>query len=167
MRDDTADSHKPILAAGLFIGLFCGLWAFVMGFTGWYKHPVLTNAFWAVVIIEIIGLSWGLRQTAKQGRGWASQVVAGAFMAVIGGVIVMICSLLITTVFFPEYFSETERLIRTVLEQQGKSQAEISAAIESRRAVATPMTQALAAFMGTLVTGVVASALFALVIRRR
>lgn len=158
---------NPILAAGLFIGIFCGLWTFVMGFTGWYKHPVLVNAFWAVFVIEIIGLIWGLRQTARQGRGWSGQLVAGAMMSVIGGIIVLIASLIFTTAFFPEYFSEIERAGRTLMQQQGRSEAEIAAAVESSRTMATPMSQALAAFMGTFVTGVIASAAIAAVIRRR
>jgi hypothetical protein len=32
---------NPILSTGLLIGLLCGAWTFVMGFTGWYKDPVL------------------------------------------------------------------------------------------------------------------------------
>jgi uncharacterized protein DUF4199 len=158
---------NPILAAGLFIGVFCGLWTFVMGMTGWYKHPVLMNAFWFVVVIEIVGLVWGLRQTAKQGRGWAGQVVAGTLMAVIGGVIVTICSLVFTTIAFPDYFREAERMGREVMQRQGRSQAEIAAAIDATRSMATPMTQALAGFVGTVVTGAIASSALAVVIRAR
>jgi len=42
------------------------LWTLVMGVTGWYKHPVLLNMFWVVVLIEIGVLVWGLRQTAAR-----------------------------------------------------------------------------------------------------
>ncbi len=28
---------NPILSAGILIGVLCGLWTFLMGFTGWYK----------------------------------------------------------------------------------------------------------------------------------
>jgi hypothetical protein len=30
---------NPILSAGLLIGVLCGVWMFVMGFTGWYRDP--------------------------------------------------------------------------------------------------------------------------------
>jgi hypothetical protein len=158
---------NPILAAGLLIGVFVGLWTFVMGFTGWYKDPVMMSAFWVVVLIELIGLVWGLRQTARQGRGYASQVVAGTFMSVIAGVIVIARSLLFTTVFFPEYFSEIERMGVEVMQKQGKTPAEIDAAVESTRSTATPMAQAMAGFTGTLITGIVASAAIAVVIRAK
>lgn len=158
---------NPILAAGLLIGVFCGLWTFVMGFTGWYKDPVMMNAFFAVIVIEVLGLVWGLRQTAQQGRGWASQLLAGTFMAVIAGIVIMGSSLLFTTVVFPEYFTEIEAMGRQVMQQQGKSETEIAAALDASRPMATPMAQALAGFTGTLITGIVASAAIAVVVRAK
>jgi hypothetical protein len=158
---------NPIVAAGLMIGLFCGLWTFVMGFTGWYKDPVMMNAFWGVVLIELFGLVWGLRQTARQGRGWAGQLLAGSLMSLIAGVIVIGSSLLFTTVFFPNYFAEIEQMGLEVLRQQGMSEADIARALETNRAMATPMAQALAGFTGTLVVGIVASAAIGLVIRAK
>jgi hypothetical protein len=160
----------PILAGGLFIGVFCGLWTFVMGYTGWYKDPAMMNAFFAVIVIEVIGLIWGLRQTARQGRGWAGQVAAGTIMSVIGGVIIIASSLLFTTLLFPNYFVEIEEMGRRVMEQQGKSAAEIDAALQRSRAMATPMRQAMAGFLGTVITGIVVSAMIATtfaVFRRR
>jgi hypothetical protein len=158
---------NPILGAGLLIGLFCGLWTFVMGLTGWYKDPAMLNAFWVVVLIELFGLVWGLRQTARQGRGWAGQFAAGSVMSLIAGLIIIGSSLLFTTVFFPDYFIDIEQMGEQVLRQQGRSEVEIAQALEANRAMATPMAQALAGFTGTLVTGIVASAAIALVIRAR
>ncbi len=158
---------NPILAAGLLIGVFCGLWTFVMGFTGWYKDPVMMRAFYVVILIHFGGLVWGLRQTARQGRGWASQVLAGTFMSVIAGVIVLGSSLLFTTVFFPEFFSELERIGRVTMQRQGSTEAEIAAALERSRTWATPMTYAFAGLVTTLFIGIVESSAIALVIRAR
>ena len=58
---------NPIPAAGLLIGVLCGMWTFVMGFTGWYKDPSKAAAFFVVIVIEVAGLIWGLRQTASAG----------------------------------------------------------------------------------------------------
>lgn len=158
---------NPIVAAGLLIGVFCGLWTFVMGLTGWYKDPVMMNAFWGVVLIQLFGLIWGLRQTARQGRGWAQQVAAGTMMSLGAGAVIVVSSLLVTTVFFPEYFSEIERMGHEVMKRQGRPQAEIEQALASSRELASPVRQAMAGFTSTLTTGIVASAAIALVIRAK
>lgn len=158
---------SPILSAGLLIGVLCAVWTFVMGFTGWYKDPAMLNAFFVVIAIEIGGLIWGLLRTAAQGRGYGAQVVAGTLMSVIAGVIVVCSSLLFTLVAFPNYFQEVEAAQRQVLQAQGKTPAEIDAAVGTNSAAATPMGQAMAGFIGTLVTGILASALIAIVVRRR
>jgi hypothetical protein len=147
--------------------VFCGLWTFIMGFTGWYKDPVMMNAFFVVVAVEVFGLVWGLRQTAGQGRGWASQVLAGTFISIIAGIVIIGSSLLFTTVFFPNYFADIEQMGREVMQRQGKTEIEIAEALATSRPMATPMAQALAGFTGTLITGIVASAAIAVVIRAR
>ena len=139
---------NPILSAGLLIGLLCGAWTFVMGFTGWYKDPAFGNGLFigVAMIIEIVGLRWGLRKTAALGRGYGGQILAGTMMAVVAGVIIVAASLLATTVVFPNYY------------------ADVNPATE---ASATPMAQAMSGFMGTLVTGIVASAIIGIFVRHR
>ena len=158
---------SPILSAGLLIGILCAVWTFVMGFTGWYKDPAMLNAFFVVIAIEIGGLIWGLLRTAAEGRGYGAQVLAGTMMSVIAGIIVVCASLLFTLVAFPDYFKEIEAAQRQVLEAQGRTAAEIEAAVRGNSPAATPMRQAMAGFMGTLVTGILASAIIAIVVRRR
>jgi hypothetical protein len=158
---------NPILSAGVLIGVLCGIWTFVMGLTGWYKDPALMNVFFVVIALEVGGLIWGLRQTAAQGRGYGAQILAGTMMAIVAGVIIVATSLLFTTVLFPTYFSDVEQTYRAVLQQQGKSEADIVAAIQANAASATPMAQAMRGFMGTLVTGIVASAVIALFVKSR
>jgi len=157
----------PILSAGLAIGVLCAMWTFVMGFTGWYKDPVMLRLFFVVIAIEIGGLFWGLRRTAQEGRTYGGQVVAGTLMAVIAGVIVICSSLLFTMVAFPEYFTELEAVQRQTLAAQGKSAAEIEQSIAAGRVSATPMANAMGGFIGTLVTGILVSAVLAIWIRGR
>ena len=158
---------NPILSAGLLIGVLCSVWTFVMGFTGWYKDPALANVFFVVILIEIGGLIWGLRRTAAQGRAYGGQILAGTMMAVVAGVIIIASSLVFTTIVFPDYFNEVERTYRATLQQQGKSEADIEAAVRASAASGTPMAQAMSGFVGTLVTGIVASAVIAIFVRRR
>jgi hypothetical protein len=158
---------NPILSAGLLIGVLCGVWTFVVGFTGWYKDPVLLNLFFFVIVIEIAGLFWGLRKTAAQGRNYGAQILAGTMMAIVAGVIIVGSSLLFTTLVFPTYFTDLEQMYRTTLRQQGKSDTDITAAIQANAASMTPMAQAMSGFIGTLVTGIVASAVIAIFVRAK
>jgi hypothetical protein len=158
---------NPIPAAGLLIGVLCGLWTFVMGFTGWYKDPSKAAAFFVVILIEVGGLIWGLRRTAAQGRTYSGQVVAGTLMAIIAGVVIIGASMLFTTVAFPDYFRELEAGYRNMLESQGKTQAEISSEIAAWSAGQTPLRQAMNGFIGTFVTGVVVTAIVSVWVRAR
>jgi hypothetical protein len=158
---------NPILSAGLLIGLLCSVWIFVMGFTGWYRDPALANLFFVVIAIEIGGLIWGLRKTAKQGRAYGGQILAGAMMAIVAGVIIIASSLVFTTIVFPNSIAEVEQMYRARLQQQGRSESEITAAIQGTAASRTPMAQAESGLVGTFVTGIVASALIAIFVRRR
>ena len=133
----------PILSAGLLIGALCAVWTFVMGFTGWYRDATMAWAFFLVVAIEIAGLIWGLKRTAAEERTYRAQVVAGTLMSVVAGVIIIASSLVFTTVVFPEYFEE----------------------LGANATSTTPMGQALDGFIGTLVTGILASAVIAIWVR--
>lgn len=159
---------SPTVVAGLLLGVLCGLWTFVMGFTGWYKDPGKTSAFFVVILIEVAVLIWGLSRTAaKEGRTYSGQVVAGTQISIIGGVVIIGFSLLFTTVFFPEYFTEMQTVYRGILQQEGKSEAEIAAAIAEWSAGQSPVRQAFYGFIGTFVTGVVVSAVLAIWVRAR
>ncbi len=157
----------PILAAGLLIGVLCGAWTFVMGFTGWYKDPVMLNVFFVVILFEIGGLVWGLRKTALEGRTYGGQIVAGTQMTVIAGLIIMAFSLVFTMVVFPGYFTDLQDAYREILRRQGKTEAEIAQAIGESIAGQTPMGQAVQGFVGTLITGIVSSAVIAIWVRAK
>ena len=157
----------PILAGGLTIGVLCGLWIFVMGFTGWYKDPVRLNLFFLVVVIEIAGLIWTLKRTAAQGRTYSGQVVAGTLTAIVAGLVVIVFSLLFTTVAFPQYFDELNAIQREMLAKQGMPEDQIEAAIRAAAPMQTPLINALMGFVGTFMTGVIASAIIAVWVRAR
>lgn len=134
---------NPILKTGVVIGVLCAVWVFVFGFAGWYKDPSMRWMFFLVVLIEIAGLEWGLRQTARDGRTYLGQIVAGTMIAVVAGVIVIAASLVFTMAVFPDALD----------------------AVQATEPAATPMSQALDGFLGTLVTGILASA--AIAVRHR
>ena len=138
---------NPVLGTGLLIGVLCGIWMLVTGYSGWYRDPQMRNLFFLVVVIEVAGLFWGLRRTAAEGRSYGGQIVAGTMMSVIAGVVIIVFSLLFTTVLFPGYFADMQEAFQ--------------------RTGATPMGEALQGFMGTLITGIVASAVIGLFVRSK
>jgi Protein of unknown function (DUF4199) len=158
---------NPILGAGLMIGALCGIWMFLTGFAGWYKDPAMANAFYLVIAIEIGGLIWGLRKTAVEGRTYGGQIVAGTLMAIVAGVIIVVSSLVFTMAAFPDYFQAREAMQRSALQAQGRSDAEIVRALSDQQAAHTPMSEAMSGFVGTLITGILASAVIAAWVRAR
>jgi hypothetical protein len=88
-------------------------------------------------------------------------------MAIVAGVIVIGSSVLFTTVLFPNYPQELEQMYRATLQGQGRSDADIAAAVQANAASWTPMAQAMSGFLGTLVTGIVSSAAIGYFVRKR
>jgi uncharacterized membrane protein len=154
------------IRTGLFIGISVVLWTFVMGFTGWYRHPTLLNLFWLVLPIQIVLLVVGLRSSAAE-NGYGKQVVSGTLSSILAAVLIFCGSLLFTTVVFPSYFEEIRAVHTSMLEQAGKSPEEVRAQVEAMAATQTPFLQALFGAIGTIVTGLVASLVIAAFVRRR
>jgi hypothetical protein len=144
------------IRGGVVLGLLVTFWTYFMGFTGWYKHPVLLLAFWLVVPAQIAVLIWSLGQTADRQGYWA-QVGLGVLISALGGAIIFCSSLLFTTVVFPHSIREMQTLQENALRQSGRSQAEVRRMIEAAARDATPMAQALSGFLGALFTGLLAS----------
>lgn len=142
--------------SGIVLGVAVVAWTFIMGITGWYKHPTLLNLFWVVILIQIIIMAWALKGTAP-GSTYGSQVKAGTVMSLIGGVIIFCGSMLFTAVVYPNYFEELRTVGQEVLRSQGKSDAEVTAVLEAQAPMQTSFWQALFGFIGTFVTGVVVS----------
>jgi hypothetical protein len=149
---------NTITKAGALLGALVTAWTFVMGFTGWYKHPVLLNLFWVVMPIQIALLIWALRKTAAEGRRYGGQLAAGTLISLIGGVFIFFGSLAFTMLVFPNYFGELAAIQEEMLRIAGKSEAEIQRLMEMAARTSTPVIQAAFGLIGTVVTGIVCSA---------
>jgi hypothetical protein len=144
------------LKTGLLMALGCGAWTYVIGFTGWYTHPVLVHAFWVVILIEVGLLIWGLRQTAAVQK-YGGQVLTGTLMSAIAAPILVANSFLFTGVVFPNYNSDLRAAHTQMLQAAGKTPAEITALVEEMAQSHTPAIQAISGGVATVLTGVVAS----------
>lgn len=158
---------KSIIKTGVVIGLSCMAWQLVMGLTGWYLDPVLLNLFWIVIAIQIGVMVWGMRMTAAEGRTYGGQVAAGTLMAVFGGVIIFLGSLLFTTVLFPHYFEDIRRVGEEVLKARGLSDADLKKQLDVQASMQTPVITALSGFIGTIVTGFVISLIAGAFLRKQ
>ena len=157
---------RMVITGGVLIGALCAIWTYVMGFTGWHKHPTLLFAFFLVIPIEIGVLFWGLRKTSGENGYWR-QVSLGTAMAVIGGVLLFLNSLLFTNVVFPEYLSELRASYGEILKGQGKTEAEIAVELARQAESQTPLRNAFDGFVGTAATGFLASLAIAAFARKR
>ena len=42
---------KTVVLPGVLLGALVAAWTFVMGFTGWYRHPTLQALFFLVIAL--------------------------------------------------------------------------------------------------------------------
>jgi hypothetical protein len=158
---------RTILKGGIALGVLVEIWTYVMGFTGWYRDPAMLNLFWLVIPVQIAVLWWTLRGTAAEGRTYGGQVLAGTLASLIAGVVIVIGSYLFTTVAFPNYFNDLAAVQENMLRQAGQSEEQIRTAMEAYRTGATPLGNAFAGFIGTVVTGLVVSLVIAIFVRAK
>jgi len=155
----------PTVRAGLILGLSVVAWTFVMGVTGWFKHPGLLYLFWLVIPMQIGILLWALRGTART-EGYGRQVWIGVSISLLASILIYWGSFVFTTVIFPHYFQDIEALGRQLMAKQGFSADQIEAAVRAQAPMRTPRASAMAGAIGTVVTGFLTSVIAAIWIRK-
>jgi hypothetical protein len=156
------------LQTGVWIGVLCVAWTFVVGLTGWYKDPALAVPLFLVpvILIEVVLLVLGLRKTAPA-QGYGKQVLTGTLMSVVAAAIIFCGSMLFTTVAFPTYFQDLRDAHAEMLRAAGRSAVEIETEVAKAAVGQTPLANALAGVAGTIGTGLVASLVVAIFLRRK
>ncbi|HET9250844.1 MAG TPA: DUF4199 domain-containing protein [Candidatus Eisenbacteria bacterium] len=145
----TIVKYGLILAAGVIA------WMFLMGFTGWYKDPVLVNLFFLVIPFQVFLVVQALRETARQGAGYGAQIGAGVAISSIAAIFIFGASILYTTVAFPTYFSDIHAMQEQAMRRAGISEKQIAEVLEAAKRSYTPLSQAIQGFFGTVITGLV------------
>jgi hypothetical protein len=153
--------------AGILLGALVVVWTLVMGYSGMYKDPNLANLFFVVIAIQFGVLFWALKKTAAEGRGYGGQLVGGLVISLVAAVIIFIGSYLFTTVLFPNYFADIRAIGEQQLAAQGKTPEEIEAASGAMAPMQTPLMNAMAGVVGTVVTGLVFSLILGLFLRHK
>ena len=156
---------RTSLIAGVLLGVLVTLWSLVVVATGWYTDPSMVWTFWIVVLIEIAVLIWALRRAAADGQRYGSQVWTGLLTSIVGGLLIFAGSLLITTVLYPEYFTEIRAAGADMARRAGQSEEAVRAILETP--TQTPIQGALGGLIGTVATGLLASLIIAAFLRRK
>lgn len=157
---------KPTLRAGIVLGLAAVVWMFVYGFAGWYKDPALAAIWYVIILIQAGVLAWGLTLTRAEGKRYGGQLMAGTLISVYGGIIIIFASLLFTMVAFPDALDVARELQAEQLLKMGMNLEQIEAAQEGSFFL-SPAGNAVAGFIGTVLTGFILSLVLAAFIRKK
>jgi hypothetical protein len=153
---------KTMFKVGLVIALLCAAWQVIMIAAGWLTNPKTFAFFYLVVLIQVLILIWGLRQTAAQ-KSYGGQVLIGTGASIIAGILLFLYSLLVTTVLFPNLIGEMKAMATQSLEAAGQTKEQITAALTLN----TPLNQATQGLLGTVITGFLASLVIAIFVRKK
>ncbi len=136
-----------IIRGGVLLGVLVTIFSWGFAFSGMHKAATAATTFIGVAtLIEVVVLIWALKKTAAQGRRYLGQVSAGTMLAFVGGCLIFATSWMLVTQLYPAYFSEL--------------------ASEEARAT-TPLANSVSGFLGTVITGLVVSAIAAIWIRSK
>ncbi len=144
---------------GVVLGVAVEIWTLIVIAMGWHADMVMQAMFWVVILIQAGLLTWGLRLTAREGRTYGKQVVAGLVMSCIAAAIVFVGSFLIVTVAYPNYFAEIEAAGREAFLASGLSETEAEERVKAMAAFQTPLMNSLSGAVGTILTGTILSAI--------
>jgi hypothetical protein len=153
---------KTMFKTGLAIAILCAGWQMIMITAGWLTNPKTFAFFYLVILIQVLILIWGLRQTAAQ-KGYGGQVLVGTGASIIAGIFLFLYTLLAITVLFPNLISEMRAMATQALEAAGQTKDQIAAAL----ALQAPLNQAIQGFLGTVITGFLASLVIAIFVRKK
>ena len=158
---------RPIINAGIVLGIAVGIWMFVNGAAGLYRSAGTAWIFALVAtLIEIVVIVWGLRKTAELGRRYGGQVLAGLMMAVVGAVLVLVFSLIWGAVFTDA--GEVAAAIQAdTWADQGMSEDQIEDMLAATEFTRTTIFSSLMGSIMTIVTGLVVSLIAAIFIRQK
>jgi hypothetical protein len=153
---------KSMLKTGLAIGVLCAAWQLIMISAGWLTNPRTFAFFYLVILIQILILIWGMRQTAAN-HGYGGQLGIGTGSSLIAGAFLFLYSLAATMILFPNLIGEMKAMQTQALQNAGQTKEQVEAAL----ALQTPVIQAAMGFMGTVITGFLASLVIAIFVRKK
>jgi len=150
---------STILRAVLISAAGVSVVELVLALSGWIVHPSLGYLAWASLPLVVLAALSGVRGSAREGRDYAGQLVAGAEIGIAAGLLAAGLTWLIHQVIAPETLAQAGALAEArVLAAGGDADAVANAA-----GLASPFGRALLRFVEVMVT----SLLVGLAVARR
>jgi hypothetical protein len=158
---------NPVIKASLILVAAVAVVQLGMAAAGFHENPIVAGLVSLVVFIGInIGaVVWALKQTAAD-SAYGKQLMNGAVIGLLGGVMIMAFSFLMLTFIFPNYIQEARDAAIAFYEGSGMSEAQIDAAVVKLDAM-TPANQALQGAVGTFGTSVIVAAIAGIFLRKK
>jgi len=150
---------SAILRAALISAAGVALVELVLALSGWIVHPSLGYLAWASLPIIVACAIAGVRGSAREGRDYAGQIVAGVEIGIAAGLLAAGLTWLIHQVIYPE----TLALARALAEARVLAAGGDADAIADAAGLASPFGRALLRFVEVMVT----SLLVGLAVARR
>lgn len=159
---------KPIVVAGVLLGLIVDAFAIVTAAAGLHRNPLILQLLFVAfaIVVNVVTVIGCLRHTRKD-RGYGGQVFAGVLVGAIGSVLIFTGSMLLTTVLFPDYLTEVIDASAQMLRASGLPPETVDSQIEALRASATPLASSLQGVFGTMATSLVISLIAAAFLRKK
>jgi len=140
--------------AGLALGLIVGLWMVVATVAS--LQPIFPLVATALQLVVLVGALARMRAE----HGFAQQLAAGMIVSVVASVLIFGESLLLTTVLFPDALAAMRAEVAASMPDASPAE------LEAATAMVAPVPQAVMGVVGTLVTGLVLSAIAGAFLRR-
>ncbi|NNE45212.1 MAG: DUF4199 domain-containing protein [Rhodothermales bacterium] len=151
---------------GVILGGAVAVLIFVFGLVGWHRTFEMSFVFLAIaILINGVAVVLCLHERAST-HGWLSQVKNGLVVGLVGSVIIFFASWLVTSVVFPDYFTEMAAGYREMYVNMGMSEAEVTDLVAAT-ANTSPVRSAVDGVVGTIATSLMVAAIAGVWLRKK
>ncbi len=155
-----------VIRAGLVLGILVEAWTAIVIVARWHLDPSKMWLFFLVIPLQLVIVLGALRREAPA-ASYGKQVLNGLVVSVVGAGIVFAGSWLLTTVVFPNYFSELRAAGEAMQSSSGMTPEQIEAQMKQSAAMYDPVYNATTGAIATVVTGLVISVIAGPFLRKK
>lgn len=155
-----------VVRAGLVLGLLVEAWTAIVILARWHVDPSKMWLFFLVIPLQVVVVVGALRKESTT-ASYGKQVLNGVALSAVAAVLVFAGSWLLTTVVFPNYFSELRTAGEATLARMGRTPEQVAEEMRRSTAMYDPVYNALTGAIATVLTGLVVAAIGGIFLRRK